>query len=183
MGIDLISPASPPDTWQPADFGLLAATSDGSATVAQAVVNGTIYLSGVPVRRPRLISRVHWLAGAAGVTPTAGQNLAALVNSAGQILSSVNVDALVTNTNVMQTATLAVPQQVPAGIYWVNLLFNAATPPQCQRVTVGGTVTSNLGLSAANYRFAINGTGATALPASYTMASNAVGTAWWVAVS
>lgn len=175
-----------PSTWMPEDYGLIAWSSDpaiGTSTT-QTVTNGTIYLSALRIRRAVTITNVHWAPNAAGVTPTSGQNFAALVSSAGTILSSVGVDALVTTAaGNKPIAVLAAPQAVAAGMYWVALLFNAATPPVLLRTSGQQLGTNNYGLAAAGLRFATNGTAATALPGSFTPASNVAGPALWVAVS
>lgn len=175
-----------PSTWMPEDYGLIAWSSDpaiGTSTT-QATTNGTLYLSALRIRRAATITNVHWAPNAAGVTPTSGQSFAALVNSTGTILSSVGIDALVTTAaGNKPTAVLAAPQAVAAGMYWVVLLFNAATPPVLLRTSGQQLGTNNYGLTAATLRFATNGTSATALPGSFTPGSNVAGPSLWVAVS
>lgn len=181
-----VSIAAIPSNWQPEDYGLIAWQGDPSVFTSQTqlLTNGTIYLSGLRIRKATTITNVHWAPQAAGVTPTAGQNYAALVNSAGTILSSVGVDDKVTATaGTKVTAVLAAPQAVTPGMYWVAMLFNAATAPTLLRTSGQQTGTNNYGLTAATYRYAINGTSATALPANFTPGSNALGPALWAAVS
>lgn len=178
--------AGNPSSWEPEDYSLIAWSYDPAVgtTNTTATANGTIYLSAVRIRRPATITNVHWAPNAAGVTPTSGQNFAALVNSSGVILSSVGVDALVTSgPGTKTTAILAAPQSVTAGMYWVALLFNAGTPPVLLRTSGQQAGTNNYGLTAAALRFATNGTGATVLPASFTPGSNGSGPSLWVAVS
>jgi hypothetical protein len=175
-----------PSQWQAEDYGLISWSSDPSigTSTTNAVTNGTIYLSALKIRRATTITNVHWAPGTAGVTPTSGQNFAALVNSSGVILSSVGIDALVTTAGGNKpVAVLGAPQAVGVGTVWVALLFNASTPPVLLRTSGQQTGTNNYGLTAATYRYAINGTGATALPGSFTMGANTVGPSLWVAVS
>ncbi|MCX4993429.1 hypothetical protein [Streptomyces sp. NBC_00568] len=77
-------------------------------------------------------------------------------------------------------------QPLTAGFYWVALLFNASVLPSLTRGSgwTGVEAAANLGLTAATYQYATNGTGRTDLPSTITPASNS-GTDFagpWVAV-
>ncbi len=174
-----------PSTWQPEDYGFTAWSNDISTgtTASTVAVSGTVYLAGVRIRRPTTITNVHWAHSTAGATPNAGQNFAGLISAAGVKLSDVGIDAKVTSANAIQTAVLATPQAVTPGLYWVSLVFNAATGPSMLRASGLIASVNNGLLSAATKRFAINGTGAVALPSSITPGSNTDGAALWVAVS
>jgi hypothetical protein len=173
-----------PNVIQPADHALIAWSYDPSfASTGNLLTNGTFYLSAVRLRRTATIATVWWAQSAAGVTATSGQNFACLINSAGTILSSVGVDAKVTGSGP-QTATLGTPQtNLPAGLYWVGLLFNAATAPTAARTNGIQTAINTAGQSGATLRYATNGTSLTALPGSVTPGSNAIGPSLWAAVS
>jgi hypothetical protein len=89
----------------------------------------------------------------------------------------VDVTAKVTSAT-LQTDTIS--QAVTPGLYWIGMVFNAATPPQPFRA--GGLDSSllNVGLTASTARYATNGTAQTTLPSSITPSSNTNNSiAWW----
>lgn len=173
-----------PNMWTPADHGFTSWAFDPSfLNGAQLTVNGTLYITALRIRVATTITNVYWHNSTAGVTPTSGQNFAALISSAGAVLSSVGVDAKVTSANALQTAVLGTPQAVASGFVWVALLFNAATPPTVFRANPSLNTASNVNLAATAFRYATAGTSLTALPGSITPASNVVGPAIWAAVS
>ena len=119
--------------------------------------------------------------------PIANQNFAGIYSSAGALLGSSaagSLDSKVTSLGVI-TQPLASPVPLGPGFYWAALMFNGTTPPVV--ATAPNNLTNaNAGLSAASYRWATNGTGTTALPASVTPSSNGTGSgavAYWVGVS
>jgi hypothetical protein len=119
-----------------------------------------------------------------GATATAGQNFVGLYDSLGARLATTGVDADITTANV-KTTTITSQTLTGGSNYWVGFVFNAGTPPTLARAVGGSAASSmaNLGLTAANYRFAVNGTTQTSLPISITPASNLQGVTWWVAVA
>jgi hypothetical protein len=151
--------------------GLLAwtdvPTSIGTGTAG---IAGTLNLSALYIPADSPCTRLFWGNNAGGVTPTAGQNFVSVINSAGVVLASVNVDAKVANTGI-QTETLAL--SLTAGMYWVGFLFNAATLPSVYRTgPLNGTL-NNLGIALPQqYVAAKNGTGLTAMPASIDPTQN-----------
>lgn len=182
----LFGPVIADGNWNPADHGLVAWSSDPSVNTGNAqTVNGSVYLTRLNIRTPVTISTVWWTQTTGATTPTTGENFVGVYNSAGTLLSSVNVDAKSAN-NAMQSAALGAAQSLAGGSFiWVACLFNAATPPILMR---GGglTVSANMAnLSTANSRFAVNGTGQTSLPSTITPGSNSqTGVfAVWAAVS
>jgi hypothetical protein len=169
--------------YHPADHGLAAWAYDPASAVNTTVVtNGTVYLVKMTVPRSVTVTRILWHVGVAAATPTAGQNHLGLYNSAGTRLATAGVDGDITSTGLKSTTITG--QAVTAGDYWVGLVFNAATPPGLARTTglAGSAGLINAGLSAAGYRFATNGAGQTALPASLTPGSNAQGIPLWAAI-
>jgi hypothetical protein len=166
---------------KPSDHGLVAWTQD-PATIGNgsAGVSGTLYLSAVYVPKYTTLTKIMWGINTAGVTPTAGQNFVGLYSAAGARLASVGVDARVTATGPF-TETISV--DVSPGLYWVAFLATATTMPQIYR---GGTLSGGLhgaNTSGATARFATNGTGQAALPATITPASNALtNLTFWAAV-
>lgn len=162
----------PPFAPQPSDHGLIAWSSDPNyASATSAAVNGSLYLAAVYLRSAATISKVWWIHTTAGASATAGQSFAGLYNSTGDRLSSVGIDSQVV-ANGPQSPSLSTPQTVPAGRYWVALLLNAGTPPVLARTSGASATANNLNLSAASLRYAVNGTGLTAMPSSINPASN-----------
>jgi hypothetical protein len=139
----------------------------------QLLTNGTVYLTGLFIPRAVSVTKIYWWITSVAVTPTAGQSEVGLYSSAGTKLASANVDADLTSTG-LKTTTISSQSLTAGSFVWVGAVYNAATAPTVARgpsVTGIGTV-GNLGLTAATYRFATNGTAQTSLPSSITPASN-----------
>lgn len=161
--------------YQPMNQGVLAWAYDPALiTNSSAAVGGTVYLTKLHLSDTATATKLYWWVATVAVTPTAGQNEVGIYNSAGTKLASTNVDADTTSTG-LKTTTITGQSLTAGQFYWVGMVFNAATPPGIARMAglsgLGGAV--NLGLTAATFRFAINGTAQTALPASITPSSNA----------
>jgi hypothetical protein len=171
-------------TIQPADHGLNAWSYDPSlASTGQLLTNGTVYLSLLSFRQATTITRLWYLASTAGVTATAGQNWLGLYDFTGTLVASVGTDASVTAASTPVSGILAAPYNAAVGRYWVAVLANAATAPTLLRTNGATQGTNNAALSAAGYRFAINGTVRTTLAATITPSANAVGPSLWVGTS
>lgn len=158
----------------PARHNLIAWTYDPAlCTNSSLLTNGTVYLAKLHVGAATACTKIYWWVAAAGATPTANQNQVGIYNSAGTLLTSTVVDADISSTG-LKTTTIASQTLTASSFYWVGMVFNAATAPTLARMAgLSGLSTAvNVGLTAASYRFAINGTGQTALPASITPASN-----------
>lgn len=167
-GVPLATPSTP----QPADHGLIAWSSDPSfAGSTSSAVSGTLYLAAIWIRSSTTISKLWWIHTTAATGAVAGQNWAALYDSAGTRLSSVGIDSEATSNGV-RSPSLTTPQAVTPGRYWVALLFNATTPPILARTAGASATGNNMGLTGAALRYAVNGTSLTAVPASITPASN-----------
>lgn len=169
----------------PADHNLTAWAFDPAlAVAAQVTVTGTVYLVKMHVAVATTITKLYWHVNTVATTPTAGRNEIGLYSAAGTRLAAVNVDAAVTSTG-LKTTTITGQALAAGSTCWVGLVFAAATPPQLARGTgvVGSAGLINAGLTAANYRFAINGTGQNTLPASVTPGSATQGIPWWAAVA
>lgn len=167
----------------PGDHGFITWSHDPSLSVtSQAPTSGTIYLVGVYIRRTQSATKLWFANGAAATGATAGQNWVGIYSTAGTLLASAGIDSQVAASANAQSATIS-STSLPAGMYWVAILVNFSSALTLMRGSNGGHTNANL--SGATLRFAINGTGATALPASITPASNAKGNSlpWWVAVS
>lgn len=170
----------------PAAHGAVAWCYDPALAVnSSQLSNGVLYLIRVNIAAAVNVTKIYWWVGNSGSGPVAGQNQAGLYDSAGTLLASATVDADISSAT-LKTTTIS-SQALSAGSYcWVGLLFNASVSPTLTRGSgwTGVDTAANLGLTAATLRFATNGTGLTALPASITPASN-VGTEFagpWAAV-
>jgi hypothetical protein len=163
----------------PGDLGAVAWNMDPMA-VAQSSISaaGTIYLMGIVLRQPATISSLGFGMTVIAVTPTANQNFLALVDANGVIQASTpagQLDSQITTAAGWVWSNVTTPFAAPAGRYYVALLFNAVTPPVLLRgnSALGNTSQSDLGNAvAAQFWLAVNGTGQTALPGSFTLSSN-----------
>jgi hypothetical protein len=172
---------------QPRNHGLVAWTADpADAGSAQALTNGTLYLSALYVARSVSVSNIYWHVPTAAGAGTATENWVGLYSSAGTLLQSTGVDASVTSTGLKTTAITA--QALTPGLYWVGFLFNCSgSPSQVSLKSQSDTNPTllNVGLTAATARFALAGTALTALanitPSSNNIASGALPI--WAAVS
>lgn len=150
-------------------------TSASTTTVA-----GTVYLSRVYLREPVTATKLWTIINVAGATPTAGQNWIGVYNSAGTLLASASLDAVVASTGPVSAV---ISQALSAGAYWVAVLFNAGAQPQIGRTSAQVATSNTPQVTASNLRFAINGTGRTTLASPITPASNTSGSAFWVGIS
>jgi hypothetical protein len=158
----------------PAVHGATAWCYDSALAVNSSQLdNGRLYLVRVDIPAAVNATRLYWWVGNSGSSPVAGQNQVGLYDSAGTLLASANVDADISSAT-LKTTTIASQALTAGAFYWVGLLFNAAVSPTLTRASgwTGVDTAANLGLTAAAYRFATNGTGRTTLPATITPASN-----------
>lgn len=158
----------------PAAHGVAAWCYDPALAVnSTQLTNGTLYLVRVDIAAAVNVTKIYWWVGNSGSSPVSGQNQVGLYDSSGTLLASANVDADISSA-ALKTATISSQALSAGSFYWVGMLFNASVPPTLTRASgwTGVNVAANLGLSAATSRFATNGTGRTALPASITPGSN-----------
>lgn len=173
---------------QPSDHGFAAWSFDPATTnTSTALASGVLTLVKVRLTAPATIASICGHITNAGVTLTAGQNLAGLYNAAGVLLgSSADQSAAWASAGAKVMAIAPVSGQsltnLPPGVYYVALLSVGTTPPQFARAS--GVGTTNVNLAAGAYRFATYGAGLTALPSPLTLTSAASATvAWWVALA
>jgi hypothetical protein len=171
----------------PTDQNLLEWNYDPAAANATGttLTNGTVFLQRIQVRAPMKITNVWVHLTNAAVTPTSGQSAVGLYSSSGALLSgSADTGTALSGSAGAISMALSTPQNVGAGFYWVALLGNASTAAKLT-ASVNGAANANVGLSAAAFRFAVNGTSQTSLPASITTSSNTATGAqtFWVGVS
>lgn len=146
---------------------------------------GTLYLSRVNIAAAINVTKLYWWVANTGSGATASQNWLGLYNSAGTLLASVNVDTGFASAT-LKTSTITSTALTAGSFVWVAMLFNASVTPTVTRGSgwTGVDTAANIGLTAATYRFAKNGTALTTLPSTITPSSN-VGTDFagpWVAV-
>lgn len=166
--------ASGVGTVTPANQNLVAWTYDPVIGVnSSTVTNGVLFLSAVYPTRSATVTKLYTQVVTAAITPTVGQNFLALYSSAGALLTSVGIDTPIASTGLL-TATVPAAAVVAGSMYWVAVLANAGTAPLLARGQSlnGADTTANVGLAAASYRFAQNGSSRTALPASITVSAN-----------
>jgi hypothetical protein len=170
--------------YSPADYGLLGWVGDpGYLAGSLAVTAGIIHLLKVKLPKAVTISNiVHRQSGTP--TLTADQNFAALFDAAGNRVAVTADQTTAWGTSGTKVSALTSSYAASAGFIYVGLLFNGSTPPNLPRYGQS-TVFANVGLTAANLRFAQSGSSLTSMPSSITMSSNvddATG-AFWAGVS
>lgn len=153
-----------------------------AATGATQLTSGVLYLLKVRIPTPQTITNIITLITTAGATLTAGQNFAALFNSAGTQVGITADQAASWVSTGIKTMALVTPYVAPAGHYYIAILTNGTTAPFLARSI--NTAIANANLPTGSFRFATIGTGQTAVPASFTPASQVgLSTAFWAAVS
>jgi hypothetical protein len=166
------------------DQNLIAWTYDPLvSSTSTTVTNGTVYLAAVNVRKASTATKAFFIVNTAAVTPTAGQNFVGLYDASGNLLNATGIDSNITSVG-LTTVTLSASQSLSAGVYWIALLINAATPPAICRAGATQLTALNVNLSAATLRFAVNGTSKTALTAIIPSSNSASGIfAMWAAIA
>ncbi|MFJ1993062.1 hypothetical protein [Streptomyces asiaticus] len=170
----------------PAAHGVAAWCYDPALAVnSTQLTAGTLYLVRVNIAANVNVTKIYWWVANTGSGATSNQNFVGLYDSSGTLLASAGVDTAFSSAT-LKTTTVPATALSAGSFCWVALLFNASVTPTLTRGSgwTGVDTAANLGLAAAAYRFAKNGTGRTSLPSSVTPASN-VGTDFagpWVAV-
>jgi hypothetical protein len=172
----------------PSDLALLGWAYDPlAATTTSLSIGGTVYLTAIWLRQPMLVSNLWCIVTTVGAGLTASQNFLGLYNSSGtQVAVTADVSGSVPFITTSGTAKVAVttPYNAPAGQYWMAMVFNGTTKPTLASAVSPSTY-GHLTSAASAYRFAVNGTGQTTLPASITPSSNVTTGAftYWAGVS
>ncbi|MGA5820797.1 beta strand repeat-containing protein [Kitasatospora sp. NPDC094028] len=177
----------PAGVYYPSDHGLAAWTYDPTGAVNTTLTtSGTLYLARVPIRFATTLTKAYLSIATAAAGVTANQNFVGLYDSGGSLRASTaagSIDAGIASPGLL-TATFSASYSAPAGMYWIAFVNNATTPTTLGRSS-SFLATPNAGLAAAAYRFAVNGTGLTSLPATITPGNNSLSgmTTLWAAVS
>ena len=177
------------NTRQPLDVGFIAWPFDpGILGNNSSLVNGTLYLIKVVLRYAVTITNLSIAIGTAATTATANQNFLLLYDSGGTLRGQTSAGQIDTATQTagLVTAAMSATYAAAPGTYWVGFYLNAVTPAQLYRGNGDTGSIANAGVSAANYWFAVNGTGLTTVPpATITPGSNVLTGAlpFWAAVS
>jgi hypothetical protein len=181
------------ETWLPPDEALLAATYDPVlCDAATQVTAGTLYLMRLNIRQGITVSFLRFGMSVSGSGTSTG-TFVGLYSAAGKLLSG-SADVGGPGNNTFATGfestklALTTPQLVAAGtvVYAAMLVNLGTTMPTLYRALSDIQFVALADWNpAAGLRFAVNGTGLTALPASLTMANNTPSGArsWWCGVS
>jgi Pectate lyase superfamily protein len=178
----------PGNLWHPVDMGFVAWNYDPVGTTNSTLtVNGTVYLAQLQIRYATTISKLSVGVSTAATTVTANQNFLGLYNASGTrvaVTAAGAIDTGLTSSGIL-TASVVTPYAAAAGMYWVAFVNNASTAATLSRASGANLSIANGGLSAAAFRYAVNGTTQTSLPSSITPASNTVTGAFtmWAAAS
>jgi len=170
----------------PAAHGIAGWAYDPALAVnSTGMAAGTLYLVRINVAANVTATRLYWWIANTASSPTAGQNWVGLYDSAGTLLASAGIDG-VQGSAGLKTTTIPAQSLAGGSFYWVGLLFNGPVPPNLTRASgwTGVGEAASVGLSPAAYRFAVNGSGRTSMPATITPSAN-VATDFagpWVAV-
>lgn len=187
------SPVNLGQTWAPSDDSLITANYDPVlADAATQVTAGALYLTKLQVRQTAIISNLWFGITVSGAGTSTG-TFVGLYSAAGTLLTgSADVGGPGNGTFATPFESvkiaLSTPQQIIGGSWvWAAMLINlSVTMPTLYRALSDAAfvgLTDWNGVS--SLRFAVNGTGLTALPATITPGSNSTSNArsWWTGAS
>jgi hypothetical protein len=174
----------PYDPWTAGAQGYLGWTYDPAYTVAtnQAPTAGVEYLCAFRATTSGPVTKIYF---DGTNTPGSMANTRVGLRAADGTLLQKSADlstALNGAASALRSATITSTNLVAGTLYYVAFVCGSATTMiQMSRGAAPGNL-GNSGLTAATYRWAVNGTGKTDLGASVTMSSNTAGLALWFAV-
>lgn len=169
-------------SYLPGDQDLLSASDPGPYQFSAGFTAGALYLTRVPVRYP-LTATYLWLMCNSSGTGDSGSYVG-LYSSSGTLLTgSSGIGNVPNNVAASGNAKFAftTPQALTPPWVWGAMLLVGQTP----HVAYGpvGAYSGNLGLTAATYRYATNGSGLSTLPPTITPASNSPVQGPWMGIS
>lgn len=171
------SAANATGDWTPEDGGLITWTWDASQASGSSVIGtgGVLRLYRVSIKKPSTINRILMTQSVAGSGLTAGQNFAGIYDSSGTLLGQTadqSTDwSTGGSTSTLRSMPLTAQLPVPAGKYWIAFLMNGTTGPSFLRGATGGGTWINAGTTASTRRCGSQGSGYTALPATFDPAT------------
>jgi hypothetical protein len=136
------------------------------------LTSGTLYLVKITAQTAGPVTNIVLNLGTVGATLTSGQNLVALFDSAGNRLavSADQTTAWGSGTGI-KSAAISSTALTAGADYWVAILSVGTTPAAFSRGP-GSVAPANGGLATTVLKYAINGTGLTAIPSTITPSSN-----------
>lgn len=187
-GVSTLAPpadhAHPRTTWGPDDHGLITAVADPALMQnSQAPAGGAGVLQLVRLHLPvaATITNVCLWVSTGGSGLTSGQCFAGLYTTSGNLLSATADQSTAWTSTGLKSMALSSSQALTAGDYYVGFFANGTTLPSFLRGV--GSSAGNLGLSAANARFATAATGnTTSMPPSAGTLTGA-SAAFWAGLS
>jgi hypothetical protein len=172
----------------PAGQGFIAWSSDPAFVAGgSGAVFGTVYMQKIVLQNSQSIANIVMFVNTAPTTLTAGQNFAAIFDSAGNRIAITADQSTAWATTGLKTMPLSGgPQVLPAGTYYVAHVGNGTGTLGFWRTTnavINGDAI-NVNLTASNYRASVGATAQTSMPATITMASRTVNPLiFWYALS
>jgi hypothetical protein len=169
--------------WQPADHGLATWSFDPAvATSTNVPVSGTLQVVKVFMPFVSTVTNILLSVGTGGSTLTASDSRCALYNGAGTLLSgSADQSASWTSAGLKTIALTTQQTNLAAGTYYVTFWSVGTTPPAFR--TGLNSTTVNVGLSAANSRYATADTGLTTTPPNPLGTLTALSASYWVGLN
>jgi hypothetical protein len=179
IGIDNPSAASATQfaTITPAYNNLLGWTMSSLEAGSNAtLVSGRLYLFKIMVPTTISVTNITVAISNAGSGLTSGQNFMGLYSSSGTLIgTTADQTTNFSSTGIKVAALIGGPYTITGSsntFVWVAFVANGTTLPKPIGSGIGVVGLANLGLTAATYRGAYNGTASTALPSSITPSSN-----------
>lgn len=170
------------------DHNLQAWTYDPRGAANSSVLTtGSLTMMRISVQKNITTASARFYVSAAGVTLTAGQNFVALYNAAGAQVAITADQTANWGSVALNSPAWTAPAALTPGFYYMAFLTNGATGIGLAREANLSADLLNVGLSAADSRWSVGGTGLTgltAMPASVTMANRATSAmAFWAGLA
>ncbi|MGJ5804342.1 right-handed parallel beta-helix repeat-containing protein [Streptomyces europaeiscabiei] len=148
-----------PRNWTPTDQGLIGWSLDITSAQATSILStaGVMFLARIPIAADTTISNVYLDVATAGVGLTSAG--VAVYQGTTLIGQSADQSTAFQSTGTKTIALTGAPLSITAGYIYVGVWANGTTLPTFIRGT--GRSSINLGLSAANSRFATSGSSIT----------------------
>lgn len=131
---------------EPEDHGLLAWTMDPACTPGVATISAaqTLHVMKCRTRKPITVTNIVAVVTAAGATLTANRCYAALYDSAGNLLAITADQSTAWLSAGLKVMPLSAPQAVPAGTFYIAMMYAGTTSPTFPRGSNVNTATINM---------------------------------------